>query len=169
MRKSATIILSLLMALYPFGRASSQSNLPELGDSATKYLNRQQEDQIGKGFYRALIRSEDFVTDPEIQHYLNQLGRAVGQNAGMRGVTLHFNLLDVKELNAFAVPGGYITFHSGLVLATESESELASVMGHEIAHLSQRHLPRMLAKAEAAKLPTTAAIIASILLGGQLG
>jgi len=104
---------------------NSTSNLPELGDSASAYLNKRQEEQIGKQFLR--------------------------------------------QLNAFAVPGGYIVFHTGLILTTETESELASVVGHEIAHLSQRHLPRMIAKAEASKLPTTAAIIASLLIGGQVG
>ncbi len=163
------LFISLLLALTPFSRAIAQSDLPELGDSATQHLNKKQEQQIGRDFFRQLLASNRFIADPEIQHYLNELGRQVGKNAALHGTTLHFNLLEENELNAFAVPGGYITFHSGLVLATDSESELASVMGHEIAHLSQRHLPRMLAKAEAAKLPTTAAIIASILIGGQVG
>ena len=115
------------------------------------------------------MTQKNFVSDPELQHYLNHLGRSVGKNANLHNVTLHFNLLEDNELNAFAVPGGYITFNTGLLLTTETESELASVVGHEIAHLSQRHLPRMVAKAQAAKLPTTAAIIASILVGGQAG
>ncbi|MGI9319707.1 MAG: M48 family metalloprotease, partial [bacterium] len=139
------------------------------GEAATQYLSSQQEADIGKRFLRELLGQENFVSDPELQHYLNKLGRNIGQSANLHGVTLHFNLLEDNELNAFAVPGGYITFNTGLLLTTETESELASVVGHEIAHLSQRHLPRMIAKAQAAKLPTTAAIIASILVGGQAG
>lgn len=159
-----------MLVCAPAGQPFAQSDgLPELGEAATQYLSSQQEADIGKRFLRELLLQENFVSDPELRHYLNKLGRGVGQYANLHGVTLHFNLLENNELNAFAVPGGYITFNTGLLLTTETESELASVVGHEIAHLSQRHLPRMIAKAEAAKLPTTAAIIASILVGGQAG
>jgi len=163
---AAVLALSLLPSAQILGQSGS---LPELGESSTRFLNSQQEADIGKQFLRQLIAAENYITDPELRNYLNTLGREVGQRADLRGVTLQFNLLEENELNAFAVPGGYITFNSGLLLTTDSESELASVVGHEIAHLSQRHLPRMIAKAEAAKLPTTAAIIASILVGGQAG
>ena len=148
---------------------NSTSNLPELGDSASAYLNKRQEEQIGKQFLRQLLASRNYVNDPELRYYINELGAKVGATANLNGLQLHFNLLREKTLNAFAVPGGYIVFHTGLILTTETESELASVVGHEIAHLSQRHLPRMIAKAEASKLPTTAAIIASLLIGGQVG
>lgn len=160
------ILLSGMPAAY---KAAQADNLPELGEAATQYLNSQQEEDIGQQFLRELLSQENYISDPELRDYLNQLGRKIGMNAGLRGIILHFNLLQENEMNAFAVPGGYITFNSGLLLTTETESELASVVGHEIAHLSQRHLPRMVAKAQAAKLPTTAAIIASILLGGQAG
>ncbi len=149
--------------------SNSTSNLPELGDAASAYLNKRQEEKIGKQFLRQLLASKNYVNDPELRYYINELGAKVGSTANLGGLQLHFNLLKEKTLNAFAVPGGYITFHTGLILTTETESELASVVGHEIAHLSQRHLPRMIAKAEASKLPSTAAILASLLIGGQVG
>jgi len=148
---------------------NSTSNLPELGDAASAFLNKRQEERIGKQFLRQLLASRNYVSDPELRYYINELGAKVGATANLDGLQLRFNLLKENALNAFAVPGGYITFHTGLILTTETESELASVVGHEIAHLSQRHLPRMIAKAEASKLPTTAAIIASLLIGGQVG
>ncbi|MBX2868046.1 MAG: M48 family metalloprotease [Acidiferrobacterales bacterium] len=143
--------------------------LPELGDAASVYLNKREEKRIGQMFFRRLLASPKYIDDPELRHYINQLGARVGSATNLGELKLHFSLLKESSLNAFAVPGGYITFHTGLILTTTTESELASVVGHEIAHLSQRHLPRMIAKAEATKLPTTAAIIASILIGGQAG
>ena len=148
---------------------ASSTALPELGDAASVYLSTREEEQIGQQFFRRLLASPKYVDDPELRHYINALGARVGSAANLGQLKLHFSLLKENSLNAFAVPGGYITFHTGLVLTTDTESELASVVGHEIAHLSQRHLPRMIAKAEASKLPTTAAIIASILVGGQAG
>lgn len=154
----------------PVTAADDESDpLPELGDSATLIFSPAQEKRIGQQFLRQLIRDKDYISDPELNAYLNRLGARVAQNASLRDTPVTVHLLQNPDLNAFAVPGGHITFHTGLLLAAEDESELASVMGHEIAHISQRHLPRMLAKAEASKLPAAAAILASVLVGGKVG
>jgi predicted Zn-dependent protease len=145
------------------------SELPELGDHATLFLSPVQEAAIGKTFYRSLVADPLYVSDYELRDYMQNLGLDVGQYADLRGVPLTFSLVKDNNLNAFAVPGGYITFNTGLLMATDSESELASVVGHEIAHLTQRHLPRLLAKADEQKIPALAAIIGSILIGGQAG
>ena len=163
------IVALFAMFGWSIGAFAQNDTLPELGDQATEFLSPLQESRIGQQFLRQLLRDPDYVSDPELIHYLNQLGDQIGQFADLRGTKLHFNLLRNNNLNAFAVPGGYITFNTGLVLNTEHEDELASVIGHEIAHLSQRHLPRLLAKSEESKLPATAAIIAAILVGGQVG
>lgn len=150
--------------------AFAQSNdLPELGDSATQYLNPAQEKQIGQAFLRRLIRDPSYVEDYPLQDYLQSVGERVGASADLHGTKLSFNLLKDNSLNAFAVPGGYITFNTGLIMTTKTESALASVAGHEIAHLSQRHLPRLLAKANENKIPLLAAVVGSILVGGQTG
>lgn len=165
-------VIALLLSTTFFASSISygqNSTLPELGDSSTRYLSSRQELDIGKQFQRQLLAASNYIDDAQLRYYLNNLGRNIAASVDLLGTTLYFNLLQDSELNAFAAPGGFITFHSGLILATESESELASVVSHEIAHLSQRHLPRMLAKAEASKLPTAAAIIAAILVGGQAG
>lgn len=163
---SCMVASAILLSPAAFGQSES---LPELGDSATLHLNPIQEAAIGKNFYRSLVVYPRFIVDYELRDYLQNLGDEVGQYGELRGVDLTFSMIRDNNLNAFAVPGGYITFNTGLIMATESESELASVIGHEIAHLSQRHLPRLLARAEEQKIPTIAAIIGSILLGGQAG
>ena len=166
--KLLTSLLISLSMVAGFSTARADE-LPELGDGATQYLTPQEERQIGQSFLRQLIRDPDYLDDPEIRHYLQSLGDHIGKSADLRGTPLTFNLVKSPDLNAFAVPGGFITFNSGLLLYTEEESELASVVAHEIAHLSQLHLPRLIAQSEKNKLPTAAAIIGSILLGGQVG
>ena len=160
-------LLTVSVALTtPLTRAD---DLPELGDSSTQYLDSRQEKQIGQTFLRRLINEPAFLADYELQYYLQTLGDRIGQYADLRGTRLTFNLIRNNDLNAFAVPGGYITFNTGLVLSTDNESELASVMAHEIAHLTQRHLPKLIARADQNKFPAMAAIIGSILIGGQAG
>ena len=165
---SATLAAILALSSGAVSEAQNTS-LPELGDASTRFLNSQQEEDIGKQFLQQLLGQDTYIADPFLRHFLNDMGARIGEGAALGGQTLEFNLLEEGELNAFAVPGGYITFNSGLILTTETESELASVVGHEIAHLSQRHLPRLIARQEAQKLPTTAAILAAILVGGQAG
>ncbi len=162
-------LLAVSMSLVNTTAISQTNDLPELGNSAGQYLNPSQEEEIGKEFFRHLIGHKYFVDDYELQDYLQSVGDEVGASADLRGTPLTFHLIKDNSLNAFAVPGGYITFHTGLILTTDTESELASVVGHEIAHLTQRHLPRLVAQANQNKLPTIAAIIGSILIGGQAG
>jgi len=157
------------LAAAPSARAAENEVLPELGDSATRILSPAEEQRIGKRFMRQLLRERNYVDDRELGAYLNQLGAKIGAHASLRGGRITVHLLENAKLNAFALPGGHITFHTGLLLTSADEDELASVMGHEIAHISQRHLPRMLAKAEASKLPAAAAIMAAILIGGKAG
>ena len=163
------IKVSLVYLLVISHPAITQSELPELGDPSTKHLNPIQEKLIGQGFYRKLVKSTNFVNDYELQDYIQSLGNRIGQNADLRGVESVFSMVQDNNLNAFAVPGGYITLNSGLLMTTETESELASVIGHELAHLTQRHLPRLIARASDQKLPAMAAILASILIGGDAG
>jgi predicted Zn-dependent protease len=162
-------VLSLSLFIVNTTSIAQTSDLPELGDSATRFLNPAQEKQIGQQFYRQLLASPLYLEDYELKDYLQSMGDRIAAAANLRGTPLTFSLIRNNALNAFAVPGGFITFHTGLLMATETESELASVAGHEIAHLTQRHLPRMIARANENKIPTIAAIIGSILLGGQAG
>ena len=110
-----------------------------------------------------------YIDDPDLMSYLNELGQRLVANSNAIHLKFRFYWVADNNLNAFAVPGGHITVHTGLILATENESELAGVLAHEIAHISQRHLPRMLAQQKQMSIPSMAAIIAGILLGGQAG
>ena len=162
-------LLSVSMILVNTAAVSQNNELPELGDASAKYLSPDQENIYGQEFLRFLLRQNAYIDDYELIDFLQTLGDRVGASASLRGTPLTFNILKNNVLNAFAVPGGYITFHTGLINNAESESELASVVGHEIAHLSQRHLPRLIARSNENRIPAILAIIGSILIGGQAG
>ena len=120
------IILAALLWL-PVASVLADENepLPELGDSAARTLSPAQEARIGQQFLRQLLRDKNYVDDPEFEH-LSQPTRAHGGEKTLQRGTRRFavHLLQNPKLNAFAVPGGHITFHTGLILTTEDENEL---------------------------------------------
>ncbi|MCK5477941.1 MAG: M48 family metallopeptidase, partial [Methylococcales bacterium] len=105
--------------------------------------------------------------DAEIQQYIQSIGRQLVANSDLPTNPFHFFVVLDKQINAFAGPGGYIGVNSGLLVLTESESELASVMAHEVAHVTQRHLYRAFEAASKLSIPTAAATLAAILIGTQ--
>ena len=113
-----------------------------------------------------MIRSTlPLVQDPLLDDYLQSLGNRVSSGLMTAHMPFTFFMVQSPEINAFAGPGGYIGVNSGLVLTARSEGELASVMAHEIVHVTQRHLAQAYQKASELSLPMTAAIITAIILG----
>lgn len=124
--------------------AAAQSALPELGDSSGALVSGQQEKKLGQEAMREIRASGAYLQDPEVNAYLNELGRRIlNANPGIRE---HFEFFAVADpaVNAFAMPGGYIGINMGLVLLCQSESELASVLSHEMSHVTQKHYARMM-------------------------
>lgn len=148
---------------------AQEDDLPELGDRANRYLSPAREKLIGQEFHRRLLTSTKYVDDYELRDYLQKLGTEISTKGDLDEGELSFNFINDSQVNAFAILGGYITLHTGLVMETVSESELASVLSHEIAHITQRHLLRLLARTSDNQAPALAAIIGSILIGGQAG
>ena len=159
-------ILVLAVALAPraFGQASGQTavqSLPDLG-SGDSALSPQMERRLGEQIMRE-IRFQDpsYLDDPEISDYLAQLGSRL---AGSRQDFEFFAIRD-HTINAFALPGGFVGVHTGLIATAETESELASVLAHEVSHVTQRHIARMLAQQQQMQMPMMVALAAAILLG----
>jgi predicted Zn-dependent protease len=127
---------------------SVAQNLPTLGDSARGDLSPLMERKLGEQIMQFVRRDPDYMDDIAVSEYLNKLGDSMlEKRPDARGeANYNFEFFAVRDpvLNAFAFPGGFIGFHSGLILAAQSESELASVMGHEIGHVAQRHIARMI-------------------------
>jgi predicted Zn-dependent protease len=160
-------LLSLLA-----GVALAQSefqDLPNLGDSTGQIYSPQQDRALGTAFMRELRQEDLILDDAEASRYLSALGHKLAVHSENPGFSFSFFLVNDNRINAFAGPAGHIGANIGLILAAESESELAGVLAHEIAHVTQRHLARAFETADKLNLPTTAAIIAAILIGTQNG
>lgn len=139
-------------------------NLPDLGDGSASTISPAQERRLGEDFMRRARQHLSFVDDPEITEYIQSLGLRLVAHSPGADRSFRFFVVNDPTINAFAVPGGFIGVHTGLVLATQSEAELASVLAHEIAHVTQRHIPRLIAESQRTSIPAMAAILASILL-----
>lgn len=160
--RAFAIFAAAAIALAP--RAWAQA-LPDLGGTGEAALSPSVERRLGESIVRDLRRDPAFIDDPEISEYLGLLGaRLTEVTPGARQDFEFFAVRDAS-INAFALPGGYIGVHTGLLSAAETESELASVLAHEIAHVTQRHIARMLGQQQQMQLPVMAAIAAAILLG----
>ena len=125
------------------------------------------ERRIGESIMRDIrFREPSYLDDPEITDYLGDARRAPHAGAPRaRARTSSSSRIRDPTINAFALPGGFIGVHTGLISAAETESELASVLAHEIAHVTQRHIARMLGQQQQMQLPVLAALAAAILLG----
>ncbi|MBL4637796.1 MAG: M48 family metallopeptidase [Proteobacteria bacterium] len=160
----ATVLLALLVwPLHQIGAA--EIALPEIGDSAGALISPQEEYRIGQAFYWRIQQSTDLIDDPEINSYLQSIGYRLVANSSAPNLPFTFFMVPASSVNAFAAPGGFIGTHSGLILTSQSEDELASVLAHEIAHITQRHLLRSFEKQKRMSVPRTAALIAAVLLG----
>lgn len=139
--------------------------LPEMGDSAGALVSPQQEYNIGQSFFWRLQQSVDLIDDPEVNNYLQSLGYRLVANSDAPSLPFTFFMVPDPSVNAFAAPGGFIGMNSGLILTSQSEDEVASVLAHEIAHVTQRHLLRSFEQADHMSVPMTVAMIAAALLG----
>ena len=120
--------------------------LPELGDISQTVLSPLQEKKIADQIMRDVMSSDEVVGDPEIQDYIQNLGMRLASNGPDKTQSFNFFVVRDNSINAFAMPGGVIGVHTGLIVAAKNESELAGVLGHEIGHVVQHHLARMLAQ-----------------------
>ncbi len=138
----------LLLACPLVSSYSTAQNLPTLGDSEREELTPYMERKVGDIIMREVRRDPDYIDDAPLLEYINNLGASlVEAKPDVRGEANYdfsFFILRDPTINAFALPGGFIAVHSGLFLAAQSESELAGVVGHEIGHVAQRHIARML-------------------------
>lgn len=138
-------------------------NLPELGDSSQGAFSTTQERSIGQEIMEKVRADRTYFDDIEVTDYVGALGAKLAASSGEPGRELEFFVMRDSTLNAFALPGGYVGVHTGLILAAENESELAAVLAHEIAHITQRHIARMVAGGNQSTLTTLAALAVAIL------
>ena len=161
-RSLNAFLVAVLLAAAP--RALPQA-LPDLGSAGDLVLSPQAERRIGESVLLDIRRDPAYLDDPEIADYLNTLGgRLVQANPAARQEFEFFAMRD-NVVNAFALPGGFVGVNTGLINLADTESELAAVLAHEVAHVSQRHIARGLGQEQQMQMPMLAAIAAAVLLG----
>jgi len=143
-------------------------DLPDFGSSADILMSSSQERRLGKEFMKSVREALPTIDDPLLTDYLESLGNRLVAASGAGAGRYSFFFIDNPTINAFAGPDGNIGAFSGLVLASESESELAAVLAHEIAHVTQRHLMRSFEDQKRLTIPATAALVAAAILGAQV-
>ncbi len=157
-RKLAALVAFLLIP------GASGQGLPELGDSAGTLLPLRVEKRIGEEAYRNIrFRDLTYVEDAEVARYVSLLGGRLVAASPDRNQGFEFFVIQDPSINAFAMPGGYIGVHTGLLLAAQSESEIAGVLAHEVSHVTQRHIARMLGKQSDASIASIAALVLALI------
>lgn len=144
-------------------------NLPDLGQPADNAMTPAEETRLGAQVVAQLHAQHQIIDDPELSDYLNSVGRRLARHTDRPANSFHFYVIDTDDINAFALPGGYIGVNAGLITATTSESELASVMAHEIAHVTQRHIARQMVESRGDTIATLATAIVGAIVGAQAG
>ncbi|NOQ82156.1 MAG: M48 family metalloprotease [Methylophaga sp.] len=167
--KNKRLITSLLLlnTLFSSVIADDELHLPDMGDSTGTFISPLQEKALGESFFRSIRAQLDISYDPDIQNYIQTIGQTLVANSDNPSQAFYFFVVLSDDINAFAGPGGFIGINSGLILNSESESELASVMAHEIAHVTQRHIYRAYEASSRMSLPAAAAMIAAIIVATQ--
>lgn len=158
--RAASVLVACGLALAAPASHPQMLNLPRLGDAGADELSPAVERRLGDQIMRSLRRDVAVSDDVEIADYLNRLAGRLTSTASANGFAFELFLVRDDTLNAFALPGGYIGVHSGLIVAAQNESELASVLAHEIGHVTQRHIARMLSQ----QRQSSTAILAGMVL-----
>ena len=174
-------LLALFMALamaWPAAPALAQGSLPALGDSASDDLDIGDERRLGEQIMRDIRRDPAFLDDPVLQNYVQGLWQplvASGRQLGHIGPDLEraypWELFLVRDasVNAFALPGGHVGVHLGLIAMTTHADELASVMAHELVHVTQRHIARSIGSGKRGSMVSVAAMMLGLLLASRAG
>lgn len=120
-------------------------------------VSQVKEVQMGGSEADQIAKQMPLITDPEVLRYINVLGDSLAKVTDSRGLEWHFNIVDSKEINAFAIPGGYVYVNRGLIERAENMSQVAGVLGHEIGHVTRRHSIKQMQKAQGVNVGTTLA------------
>jgi beta-barrel assembly-enhancing protease len=141
------------------------SELPDMGSPEAAIISHSEERQLGYMMVQQLREQNALLEDPEISEYINSIGDRLAAQSTDGAAGFQYFVVKDSAINAFAIPGGFIFVNYGLILATSSESELASVLGHETAHVTQHHIARAIRAQSQQSMTTMAAMLAAILLG----
>ena len=165
MARLLSLVLAAALAVQPIVVSTAQaqiSRLPDLGDESQAMLSPVQEHKLGEQVVRQIRGAGAYLEDPEVNDYLNQLGQRLVAAVPDSHIDFEFFAVNDASINAFALPGGFIGVNTGLILLSQTESELASVLAHEISHVTQHHLTRAVAGQQRSFLYALAALALGI-------
>lgn len=165
--KIALLIATGLLLAAPVW--ADEIRLPDIGSAADATLPKSEEARIGAAIMRQIRRSGLLVEDPQITEYINEIGHRIAAHANDGGHRFTFFVIDDPSINAFALPGGYIGVHTGLLEATRTEDELAGVLAHEVAHVTQRHIARAINDNKRQSLLSTAIMLGALVAAAMGG
>ena len=129
----------------------------------------EEEKNMGRKVFLEIEKSTEIIKDLPLQDFVNRIGRSLLTHAGSTPFDFNFYIVKAQDPNAFAIPGGYIFLTTGLLVLADSEQEIAGVVGHEIAHATERHISELVDQSKRLTLATLAAVLAGALLGGGKG
>ena len=160
------LALACALAIQPVGA----DELPELGDVASNDFSLSTEKKIGQQIMHDIRwREPSYLDDADIETYLSQLGNRLAAVSNDPGFGFTFFAINDPNINAFAMPGGYIGVHTGLILSSQTESELAGVLGHEISHVTQRHIARQIYQSKQVGMASMVAMALALLAARSSG
>lgn len=163
LRKTSLMFLATGLTLAALSSVA-QVNLPDIGSPADAVLSKSEEARLGRAIMAHIRQSGDVVEDPLVTEYVNEIGHRIAAQANSDGIyKFTFFVVDNPAINAFALPGGFIGVHTGLLEATRNEDELAGVLAHEVSHVTQRHIARSIHANSRQSIMTMAIMLGAIL------
>jgi len=163
------LLLGALLGAAPAVAQDARGDLPDIGNPASTTISVADEYKIGRMILKGLRDAGELVEDPEVNEYIQSVGSRIASFAHEGAQRFTFFVVKDSAINAFALPGGFIGINAGLLTATANESELAGVLAHEIAHVTQRHIARSVQNAGRSNMASAAAVLAAILVGATTG
>lgn len=162
LRRITLLSAAVVLALSSVCAGAQESRLPDIGSSAGELLTPRKQREYGSMMLAQLRHYDYTLDDPLIAGWLDTLGTRLAANSDKPQQPFTFFMLRERQINAFATLGGYIGMNSGLVLAAEHEDEVAAVLSHEIAHVTQQHVLRGVERAQRDQLPILLAMLGAV-------
>ena len=161
------VLLILFLLISKTGL--SEIELPDLGNPSDIYMSKMDEPAIGRAYFRQLRAQKQVVEDPLLTEYIQNLGEKLSSKVQSGDFDFNYFLVPQNSINAFAIPGGFIGIHTGLCINADNESQLASVLSHEISHVTQRHISRQIGDQVPSSIQGGLVLLGAILLGAVTG
>ena len=168
-RVKILVALVVMMTSLSSVAQTEKLDLPDMGASSDTILSRAEEEEYARALVRQMRAYDVLVDDPLISDFFEDMGYRLASNSDRPDKAFTFVVLDQDVVNAFAAPGGVIALYSGLILSADDQNEVAGVLAHEIAHVTQQHLYRALEQQQAMTIPIALAMLAIAIAGGGDG